>query len=175
VADVNVADDIVQDVLLKVQSHIDRLPAEDRLPAWILRLARNAIVDHYRARAVRVHDDIDAVTFAEPAAEEEPLRVVRQLAACVARMIEKLPPPDREALELTNLRGLNQRELAERCGISLSGAKSRVQRARQRLQAMVLECCRVERDARGAVIDYVPTDRALQSCARCGACNDECE
>ena len=71
-------------------------------------------------------------------------------------MLEGLPPEHREALHLTEYEGLTQKELAERLGIGLSGAKSRVQRARTRLKALLLACCHFELDARGRVMNYGP-------------------
>jgi RNA polymerase sigma-70 factor (ECF subfamily) len=67
-------------------------------------------------------------------------------------------------MKLVDFGGLSQQELADRVGISLSGAKSRVQRARQMLREMVLDCCRVERDGRGNVTDYETTERSARYC-----------
>jgi RNA polymerase sigma-70 factor (ECF subfamily) len=70
----------------------------------------------------------------------------------------------REALILTEYKGLNQRELAERLGLSFSGAKSRVQREREKLKTMLLDCCHFEFDRLGKIIDYQPN---------CACCTDE--
>jgi RNA polymerase sigma-70 factor (ECF subfamily) len=79
-------------------------------------------------------------------------------------MVEQLPEPYRTALKLADLEGLSQQDIADREGISLSGAKSRVQRARRQLGDMIRDCCRVERDARGNVIDYETTGRSVRYC-----------
>jgi RNA polymerase sigma-70 factor (ECF subfamily) len=81
-------------------------------------------------------------------------------------MIERLPQPYREALELTEYDGLTQQALAERLGISVSGAKSRVQRGREKLKGMLLDCCRVEHRTGGGITDVERTER---SDAYCGA------
>ena len=54
--------------------------------------------------------------------------------------------------------------MAERLGISISGAKSRVQRARAKLKAMMLECCHIDLDSRGSVIDYRPKGASCRLC-----------
>jgi RNA polymerase sigma-70 factor (ECF subfamily) len=164
VRDPNVADDITQDVMLKVQSRLGELPPEDKLPAWILIVARNAVIDHYRARSVRAHADVHEIEPADVVAEDEPQGALRDLTPCVSRMIELLPEPYRQAMKLADINGLSQQELADRAGLSLSGAKSRVQRARQMLREMVLDCCRVERDGRGKVMDYQATTRSSRYC-----------
>ena len=77
-------------------------------------------------------------------------------------MIAALPDPYREALILSEYQGLSQKDVADRLGISLSGAKSRVQRARRQLREMFLACCHFEMDRRGRILDYY---------ARCPECD----
>ncbi len=69
-------------------------------------------------------------------------------------MIEELPEPYRQAPLMTEYQGLTQKQLAESQGLSLSGAKSRVQRAREKLRDMLLQCCHFEFDRRGGIVDY---------------------
>ncbi len=85
---------------------------------------------------------------AEPNGDEPELE---ELMAAFRRMIYSLPEPYREALLLTEFDGLTQQQLAEHVGISLSGAKSRVQRGREQLKTMLEECCSFEFDRRGTV------------------------
>ena len=174
VNDEHAADDITQDVMLKVQSQLDALPPEEKLPAWVFAVARNSITDYYRSRAVRDHADI---ADAEPVSDETEIRqrdALRDLTPCLARMVEHLPEPYRTAMKLADFEGLSQQEVADRAGISLSGAKSRVQRARQMLREIILDCCNVERDARGRVVDFETTERSSRYCGgddgkpRCG-------
>ena len=66
VRDSATADDITQDVLLKVQEELHALPAGEKLPGWVFAIARNAIIDHYRSRALRNHTDIGDI---DPAAD----------------------------------------------------------------------------------------------------------
>lgn len=171
------AEDLTQDVLLKVQERLGDLPADEKLPAWVFAVTRNAVIDHYRSRAVRDHADVADV---QPVAAEEDEKDQRDaahgLASCLTRMVELLPEPYREAMKLADLQGLNQQEVADRAGISLSGAKSRVQRARQMLREMIEDCCKVERDGRGNVADFERTERSSRYCGtddenkpRCGS------
>jgi RNA polymerase sigma-70 factor (ECF subfamily) len=95
--------------------------------------------------------------------EREPeSAVLDDLKTAFRRMIHSLPEPYREAVVLTDLEGLTQKELAGRLSISLSGAKSRVQRGRQKLKEMLLDCCRFEFDRRGGVVDCEP--RSMKRC-----------
>jgi RNA polymerase sigma-70 factor (ECF subfamily) len=164
VNDPHAADDITQDVLLKVQTQLDALPPESKLPAWVFAIARNAIIDHYRARAVRNHADIADLQPVADAAADDQRDAVAALTPCLVRMVEQLPEPYRQAMKLVDFDGSSQQELADRVGISLSGAKSRVQRARQQLREMITDCCRIERDGRGNVMDYETTKRSGNYC-----------
>src|SRR4029453_11954052 len=66
------------------------------------------------------------------------------LAPCLTPLMDRLPAHYREAVRLVELEGLPQRELSERFAVSLSGAKSRVQRGRDKLKDLLLRCCQVE-------------------------------
>ena len=173
VADAHAAEDITQDVLLKVQTQLHTLPPEDKLPSWVFAIARNAVVDYYRSRAVRSHADVEDVDAAAEPDEGDESEPKQQLARCLARMVERLPQPYREAMKLADVEGLTQQEVAARVGVSLSGAKSRVQRARQQLREMILDCCDVERDRRGGVVDMEPTERSSRYCGD-GASDTQC-
>jgi RNA polymerase sigma-70 factor (ECF subfamily) len=84
-------------------------------------------------------------------------------------LLGALPTPYRQALALAEVEGLSQREIAGLEGLSLSGAKSRVQRARRMLRAALLSCCRVELDRHGSVLDYVPLRAGCDTCNASGS------
>ena len=151
VPDPDTAEDILQDVYLKIHSRMDGLRAEDRLESWVYQITRNAIIDHYRR--ARPQDELSD-SLASPL-DDEP-DAVSQLASSVKGMLGCLDDKYREALELTELQGLPQVELATRLDISVSGAKSRVQRAREKLKEAFLDCCHFEFDRSGRVVDYHP-------------------
>ncbi len=76
------------------------------------------------------------------------------ISTCLMPMIENLPNHYRQAVMLAEIQGRTQKEVAKEQGISLSGAKSRVQRGRAMIKDMMLGCCHFEFDRRGNVIDY---------------------
>jgi RNA polymerase sigma factor (SigZ family) len=161
-------DDIVQDVFLRMQRGLTGLRDEDRFGPWVYQVARSAIVDHQRVAAK--HRVVDAESDEEPCAEEDNDRVVEQVAAYVAPFVAMLPSPYREALTLTELEGLTQKQAAEMLGISLSGMKSRVQRGRVQLRQALLDCCSIALDVRGRVVSCEPRpDGKLPSGAETGA------
>lgn len=168
------ADDVLQEVLLRMHRGLPGLRDAERLGPWMYRIARTAIVDHARARERHPLAPGPAPEAADPADAADPLAeddgaVAREVAQYLAAFVAHLPSPYREAITLTELEGRTQREAAQLLGISLSGMKSRVQRGRARLRAMLEACCEIAVDARGKVIACAPrADGALPP----GCCGD---
>ena len=161
------ADDVLQETFLKIHTRIASLRDEDKLQSWMYQIARNAIADYYRQQKATVELPEALPVPDEPVFEDE---VIKDLIPSVKAMVESLPATYREALILTEYEGLTQRELAKRLGLSFSGAKSRVQRAREKLKTMLLDCCHFEFDRLGKIIDYAP------NCACCTSdgCGEGC-
>jgi RNA polymerase sigma-70 factor, ECF subfamily len=158
------AEDILQEVFVRIHTGLCCLQEEPAMERWIYRVARNLIIDRYRARKATAELDEGAAAPEAPMALEVEDDPVARLAFSLRETVEELPEPYREALILTEYGGLSQAEYAERAGISLSGAKSRVQRARARLKELLLECCHFELDRLGGIIEYYP---------RCCCCSRE--
>jgi RNA polymerase sigma-70 factor (ECF subfamily) len=157
VADDAEAEDILQEVFIRVHQHLCCLPQPEKMDGWIYQIARNLVIDHYRKRRELVDLPDDLVVDTEPEQGDSQAA----LALSLKEMVRELPEPYRQAILLTEYQGLSQVDLAARLGISVSGAKSRVQRARDKLRDMILACCHVEFDRRGKVIDHY---------ARCCCC-----
>jgi len=147
------AEDIVQDVLVKAYTQRGTLKAPSKLRPWLFQITRNTVADYYRSQ--KRLEAIPAELALESRGEEEE-RAVQELSQCLLPLLETLPEPYRRALKLTDVDRLKQREVATRLGLSLSGAKSRVQRARAMLRDALLNCCSVELDRRGHAMDYEP-------------------
>lgn len=148
-------EDVVQDVFLRVHGHVRSLRDDEAFDGWIARVARNAVIDHYRRRRPTLPLD---EAGAGPDPEDLPPEPEEccELAGSLRPFIDQLPAPYRDALRATELGGLSQAAAAEQAGISLSGMKSRVQRGRARLRAVLQTCCMIEVDRYGRVIDAEP-------------------
>jgi RNA polymerase sigma-70 factor, ECF subfamily len=164
VADEATAEDILQEVFLKIHQHIETLKEVKKLESWIYQITRNAITDYYRSRRPTTTLDIPEVLSLPGELPDDD--VLTELSPALRAMVRSLPEYDRQALILTGYQGLSQKELGQRLGLSISGAKSRVQRARERLKQQLLECCHFELDRRGRVIDYQPRCQ----CCSTGTC-----
>jgi RNA polymerase sigma-70 factor (ECF subfamily) len=160
-------DDVVQDVFLRMQRGLTDLRDEDRFGPWVYRIARSAVVDH-RRRALR-HPIADEPPSDSSDESEPDDGVEAMLASYVAPFIAMLRSPYREALTLTELEGLTQKQAADMLGISLSGMKSRVQRGRRELRRALEDCCKIALDARGRVIACEPRPNGKLPACRCVA------
>ncbi|WP_116996132.1 sigma-70 family RNA polymerase sigma factor [Desertimonas flava] len=152
------ADDVVADVMLRIHQHLGALDDRERVTAWVFRITRNAITDHYR-RTGRRREVLtaDIEPDADPSADawlDDQDATLSQLAACIRPLVHALPADYRRALELTDFEGHTQLDAAQIEGISLSGMKSRVQRGRRQFATLVKQCCDVTTDSRGELVDF---------------------
>ena len=170
VDDRELAADITQDVIVRsiASGALDRV---DNAAAWLYQSARNAVIDHYRTR--KHHASIEALD-AWPAENEEdgPSDATRELSRCLEPLLAQLPPTARDALLRVDVDGQPQQRAARELGLSVSGMKSRVQRARRDLKDLLEQCCVVEVDRRGSIADYQP---AVGSCDCGGGPTGDCD
>lgn len=160
ISDDAATDDILQNVFLKMHTGLASLKDATKLQSWLYQIARNAIIDYYRLQKPTV-DIPEWLTHPEPDSGE---KVTQELSDCLQPMIQLLPDIYREAVILSELKGLKQKEVAQMQGTSLSGAKSRVQRGRALLKKMLADCCRLEFDHKGRLCDYERKDKACDAC-----------
>jgi RNA polymerase sigma-70 factor, ECF subfamily len=162
VADRDAVDDIVAEVMLRAHANLGGLDDHDKVTAWVYRIARNAITDHYRSVARRVDVPMGRVADSpgvdvgadgwldgQAAPGCEPSGALRPL-------VQQLPPDYRRAIELTDLGGMTQADAARLEQLSVSGMKSRVQRGRRQLAALLHQRCEVSLDATGMPTDCAP-------------------
>jgi len=158
VADPHEAEDILAEVMLRIHRHLAELDDRERVTAWVYRIARNAIIDHYRRTSRRRESPCSELELmSAPGADDwldDQEQVLAELGSCIRPLVDALPPDHRRALQLTDLEGKTQAEAARIEGISLSGMKSRVQRARRQFAVLVKSCCDVTTDSRGEVLDF---------------------
>jgi len=169
------AGDVLQEIYLRIQRGITRLRDTERFGPWVYQVARSALADHGRAQA-RHHPEAAATAEAPaavPAGDEEG-DAERELARYLAAFVAALPSPYREAITLTELEGMSQRDAAALLGISASGMKSRVQRGRRHLQQLLQACCEIAIDQRGRVMSF-ERRRDGQVPATCCAERERCK
>jgi RNA polymerase sigma-70 factor, ECF subfamily len=163
-------DDVVQRVFLQVHRALPTLRETDKLHAWVYQTTRRAIADFYRAPsqnrevATGTAEDI-ANELAVNDSLEDDEAATRELSTCLKPLMGGLTAADQEALQMVEFDGVTQVEAAARLGLSVSGMKSRVQRARSHLRSALHDCCKIAVDRRGGVISYEGKSGSCESCA----------
>jgi RNA polymerase sigma-70 factor (ECF subfamily) len=148
-------DDILQEVFIKIIRNIDKINQAENLRHYLYGIVRNAINDHFRNRK----HVIDNSVIEEKITEEENQSLNTTIAeCCIKPFINKLPDNYRDALLITEFQDISQKELAQKLNISYSGAKSRVQRGKEKLKDLLLECCNCKTDSYGNILDVENCD-----------------
>ena len=162
VSDEQVAEDLLQETFVRIHRKLGDIDDAQRITSWVFQIARNLVIDHYRSKsraAMELADDL--------AANVDGDNLNEHVAGWLPHIIAKLPNTYREPVELYEIMGVSQQGIADKLGLSLSGAKSRVQRGRKKLTAILLDCCSFEQDRRGNVIGYAKNTPG--ECDECGS------
>ena len=188
------AEDILQEVFFKVHKNLHQLSQIEKLESWLFRITRNVISDFYKKRGKELKIRALASEPEDPVFSFDTIRNLDFLAANMENVLEKydlkneffpgeksteealeffkiicpflesIDPKYAEAVFLTDYLGMSQKDLAAHLGISVSGAKSRVQRGREHLKALFFRCCDFEFDARGRIIHYERKNTVCKTC-----------
>lgn len=153
VKDKATAEDIVQDVFIKVHTKAHQLKQADKTSGWIYQITRHAITDHFRKNS----KVLEAHLLEAPSVDNYLNDCV---ANCLQGLMKTLPEKYRVALELADIEDVSQYDLAARLEISYPGARSRVQRARKMLRDKIEAMYVIKTDSYGNIIacDNHPSD-----------------
>jgi RNA polymerase sigma-70 factor (ECF subfamily) len=142
-------DDILQETFVKIIRNIDKINQSENLRQYLYAIVRNTINDYFKS-----HKNILADTEIEEQFSETETNTLNETIAecCIKPFINELPANYKEALLITEFQNISQKQLAEKLNISYSGAKSRVQRGKDKLKDLLLTCCNYESDVYGNII-----------------------
>ena len=160
------ADDVTQDVFIKVNRALSGFKGESRLSTWVYRIATNTALDHLRSRAHQQANrsesltdpsdrgekdipDLDASGRPRPAVDETLVKT--EMTDCIREFVDDLPPDYRAVIALSELKDLPNQEIADILGISLDNVKIRLHRARAALKKDFSEGCDFYSDDEGGL------------------------
>ena len=145
VKDSDVADDLTQEVLIKVVKVLDegRYTDKGRFLPWVLRIAHNRVLDYFRAqKQVKTvsessagFDILGSKNFAEPSIEDN--IISEQRAEEIRALVEELPEEQREVVKMRYYEGLSFKEIAEHTGVSINTALGRMRYALITMRQMI--------------------------------------
>lgn len=166
VSDPYIAEEIIQEVFIKIHQKIDTLKDSTKVRSWVLQITRNTIFDFFRKQKIKFYNldkiEIEDNNISDFINDENERDLSTEITSGLRSIIETLPEKYAQALLLVEYEGMSQIDLAKKLKISPSGAKSRVQRARQMIQTTLMNCCHYEFDKYGTVIGVKP-----KSCCCC--------
>ena len=156
----DMVDDLLQEVFMKIHLRIGSLKDDTKLESWLYQITRNVITDYYRTK--RIFEELPE--WLEQPQPKEEKSIIKELSSCLEPMVKELPDKYRTAIQLSEIEGKTQKEVAEKEGISLSGAKSRVQRGRAILKTMLDDCCQFEVNNKNQVVSYEKKEKNCKFC-----------
>jgi RNA polymerase sigma-70 factor (ECF subfamily) len=167
-----IAEDVLQDIFIRIHQGINDLEHQDRVQSWVFGIARRALADYYRRKGrdkERPAANLEEEDTEDPTLDlnkfEGEHDVHEEVLSWLIPMIDELPEKYGKPLKMAEVEGKTQQEIAEHFGLSLPGAKSRVQRARVKLGEVLATCCEVEFGEEGRAVAYRKKEK--ENCDDC--------
>jgi RNA polymerase sigma-70 factor (ECF subfamily) len=159
------AEDILQDVFIKIFNSIEQLENQAAVKSWIYRITQNTIIDFYKKKKdvsvapetlYVIEDEIDDVD-----------NMNDDISKCIGKMIFMLPDIYQTVYDMYEKKAMKHQEIADALDISISASKVRLKRAKDMFKKKLLECCDFEVDKYGNIIDYHTKEK-------CDYCDGKC-
>ena len=143
------AEDVSQEVAIKIYRNLDKCKGEDYLPAWISRITHNACIDALRKKKGKYTDSLDEMLDfddgemakqlpdAQPSPEE--LLLQKEVSEQIEEALQKLSPAYRSLIVLRDVQGHSYEEVAEIMALPLGTVKSKIFRGRAKLRQILTE------------------------------------
>ncbi len=142
------AEDLTQEVFYRLsKSNNENVK---NIKSWVYTIAKNSIVDHYRKNKLFTQE-IGNEDFQEELSEKE---AIKELSNCIVPFLNQLPEDYREIMILSELDDVSQKEIAQRLNLNYVTVRSKIQRGRLKLKALISDCCTVIQGGKGGIIDY---------------------
>ena len=143
----DVADDIFQETLIKVVRFVDdgRYTDNGKFLSWVLRIAHNQVIDYFRQKKQRNnvsegdagYDILNNQKFSDHTVEEK--LITNQIETDVRKLIDFLPPEQKEVVLMRYYMGLSFKEIAEQTDVSINTALGRMRYALINLRKLIDE------------------------------------
>jgi len=143
------AEDLTQEVFLKLsKSNID---AVKNIKSWVYTIAKNTITDYYRSNKRRTEEVSESLFFEG----EEKENAVEELSnCCITPFIKQLPKEYHTIIQLSEIEGVSQKEIAAKLDMNYVTVRSKVQRGRKKLKDLFTECCTIIQGGKGSILEF---------------------
>ena len=134
------ADDVAQQVLLKLHVRLHEFEGRSRLTTWLYRMTVNTALNHRRmkrrrAELLRAASKEPSLSIADPSAQAESDRVAELVGACLSELSAR----ERQVFELADLKGMPTNDIAELLGVQPVSVRAALSRARRRIRLRIME------------------------------------
>jgi RNA polymerase sigma-70 factor (ECF subfamily) len=164
------AEDLTQEVFLRVNRGLPDFKGDAKLSTWIYRIATNIATDRIRSRSSQksrsaklvpldeqlIEERVDLEGDRKPSLEKQAMR--EEMSACVQDYISSLPESYRVPVTLSEIGGLTNKEIAEALGLKLETVKIRLHRGRAKLKEKLESGCNFDRDEEDILVCDPKTD-----------------
>lgn len=162
------ADDLLQDILIKSYQNLSALQSQGSIKAWLFQIANHSLIDFYRRKGTRKEfntDSSDLENFLETLQEKQDSHLDQPtLVDCIEPFINALPEENAALLMAIDIHGHSQKEHAAQLGIAYSTLKSRVQKSRTLLRGLFEDCCHLNLDQQGNIMEFTPKGTHCKKC-----------
>lgn len=154
--------DILSEVFIKIYKNIDKLNSDEKLTSWIFTITRNTIIDFYRKNGKNGDNiEFDEQHFFE---QKEDSDAISELSECIEPIISSLAPKYSEALYLSEIKELKQKEIADKLDISSGNIKNIIFRGKKQIEEKLLQCCSYKYDSIGNIMEFNIKDKNCVFC-----------
>lgn len=169
-------EDLLQDILIKTHQHLHTVRSEKAVKSWLFQIASHTITDYYRRNGKVKHIEWEAYVVSEDGDknltnelkqgdQQDSVQELKQaLAHCIEPFVHALSADNNRLLTAIELNGMSQKEYAAANGIHYSTLKSRVKKARSELRQVFDDCCHMQLDNQGNLMDYDVKEGEKKSC-----------
>jgi RNA polymerase sigma-70 factor (ECF subfamily) len=133
------AEDLFQDVCVKVMQHLHEVREAERFRSWLFSVAMNRVRDHFRKKRPVALEERDAMQLNDPGEHPRERIERREHLVLLRRCVGELPERDREVLLLDTMAGVPQKDIAEQLELNLNTVKTILRRAKIKLARMMAE------------------------------------
>ncbi|MCE3227150.1 MAG: subfamily polymerase sigma-24 subunit [Bacteroidetes bacterium] len=163
------AEDILQNVFLKMHTNIGTLSDKEKITNWLYRITRNSIIDYYRTTKNKKKKLEFSEKLPADLMDEENDDNTKGMDKCLGGFIKQLPEEYKSIIIDSEIKGIPQKELSSKYDLAYPTVRSRVQRGRERLHKMFTNCCSIQTDSRGNIIEASLKKENCQ--ISCNSCN----
>ena len=158
------AEDLTQEVFLRVNRGLPDFKGDAKLSTWIYRIATNVATDRIRSRSSQesrsrkaiplderlIEEGVDLMGDRKPSVEKQAMR--EEMSSCVQDYINSLPESYRVPVTLSEIGGLTNKEISEALGLTMETVKIRLHRGRAKLKEKLEAGCIFDRDEENILV-----------------------